>query len=63
MSVGWQDALVALIAILAAVFLYRHFRPRRPDVVAVIPASALRVRKPRSPSSDVERPKESRGKP
>lgn len=54
MSVGWQDAVVALIAVLAAAFLYRHFRPRRSEIVARIPTSALRVRKPRAPSSDVK---------
>ncbi len=54
MSVGWQDAVVAVIAVLAAAFLYRHFRPRRGVVVARIPTSALRVRKPRPPTSDVK---------
>lgn len=51
MSGGWQDAVVAVIACLAAVFLYRHFRPRRRDAVTVIPASALRARRPRSQAS------------
>ncbi len=54
MNVGWQDAAVAVIAVFAAAFLYRHFRPRRRVVVAVIPAASLRVRKPRPPSSDVK---------
>lgn len=53
MNIGWQDVVVAVIAVLAAAFLYRHFRPRR-GVVAVIPAASLRVRKPRPPSSDVK---------
>jgi len=53
MNIGWQDAVVVVIAVLAVVFLYRHFRPRRSEVVARIPTSALRVRKPRPPSSDV----------
>ena len=51
MSFGWQDAVVALVAVLAAAFLFRHFRPRRGSVVTVIPAGSLRVRKPRPPSS------------
>lgn len=54
MNIGWQDVGVAVIVALAVAFLYRHFRPRRKDVVAVIPTSALRVRKPRPPSSDVK---------
>lgn len=45
MNLDWQDAVVAVIAVLAAAFLYRHFRPRRRGVVAVIPTSALRVRR------------------
>ena len=48
MSGAWQDAVVAVIACVAALFLYRHFRPRRRDVVTVIPISALTVRRPRS---------------
>lgn len=53
MTLGWQDAVVAIIAALAGLFLYRHFRPRRREVVAVIRASALQVRKPRPPAVDV----------
>ena len=51
MNLDWQDAVVAVIAVLAAAFLYRHFRPRRGSVVTVIPAGSLRVRKPGSGSS------------
>ena len=46
MNIGWQDVGVAVIVVLAVVFLYRHFRPRR-GVVAVIPTS---------PMTGVERP-------
>jgi hypothetical protein len=49
MNIWWQDAAVAVIAALAVAFLYRHFRPKR-GVVAVIPTSALRVRKRRPPA-------------
>ncbi len=55
MNIGWQDAVVAVIAVLAATFLCRHFRPRRSTVVTVIPISSLRVRKPRAPSSEKDR--------
>lgn len=51
MSFDWQDAVVAVVAVLAVAFLYRHFRPRRRVVVAVIPAGSLRVRKPRPPTN------------
>jgi len=53
-SIGWQDVWVGVIAFLAAAFLYRHFRPRRSEVVTVIPVGELRVRKPRPPSSKTE---------
>lgn len=49
MSLDWQDAAVAVIAVLAAVFLYRHFRPRRGGGVTMIPTASLRVRRPRTP--------------
>jgi|JI10StandDraft_1071094.scaffolds.fasta_scaffold94832_4 hypothetical protein len=49
MNIGWQDVGVAVIVVLAVMFLYRHFRPRR-GVVAVIPTSSLRVRQKRPPA-------------
>lgn len=57
MSLGWQDAVVGVIALAAFVFLYRHFRPRRRDVVTVIPTNALRVRDPRPKAPDGNRPR------
>jgi len=53
MNIWWQDAAVAVIAVLAGALLYRHFRPKR-GVVAVIPTSALRVRQKHPPAAGKE---------
>jgi hypothetical protein len=44
MSPGLQDGVVAVVVVLAALFLWRRFRPRRRKTVAVIPLSHVRRR-------------------
>ncbi|HEY6553303.1 MAG TPA: hypothetical protein VI669_08110 [Vicinamibacteria bacterium] len=41
---GFQDAGVAVIVLLAGAFLWRHFRPRRRRTVAFIPLNQVKPR-------------------
>jgi hypothetical protein len=41
---GFQDAVVVVLVLVAGAFLWRRFRPRRRRTVAFIPLNQLRVR-------------------